>query len=177
MKKTKRILMITLISTLILLIVLIIILGIIRIINSKQLDDLSPGINCDEELIRESDVLFVIPEYLGKKISDDKEWCNKILSYNKTLALHGTTHESEEYLSDNETLIKEKINEGIIIFEECFNQTPKIFKAPQMKINKKNSKIVNEEGLKLFGLINQITHRAYHCNNTGIFSNKLIDIF
>ena len=158
---------------LILFILVILSLFFIRQINSREIDDISPGIECSNELINNVDVLWVIPKFQNKSISEDKEWCNYILSLNKTIGMHGVTHEYNEFKINRD---QEYIQEGIKIFEECFGFKPTMFKPPQIAINKNNKKIIEDNNMKLKFYFNELTHKVYHCNDTGKFKNRIIDL-
>ena len=160
---------------LILIVSLIVLLFLIRLINPKEIDDVSPGINCSEIEKYNPEILYVIPNYNGIPISNNEEWCSYILSLNKTLALHGITHVYREFLYQN--ISQAELNYGISEFEYCFNQSPEMFKPPQMKINKENKNLIKENNLNLKTGFSQVTHKVYHCNDTGIISNKIIKIF
>ena len=147
---------------------------ITRATSPKELDDLSPDIPCEQELIEKSDILWIIPKLNNIPITKNKEWCKKILSLNKTLGLHGIHHTFEEFKTDRK---EEYLNEGISIFEECFGEKPTLFKPPQLKITNNNKRLIKNSNLKLKAKINQVFHKVYHCQNTGKFSNKFIDKF
>jgi len=149
-------------------------LFLVRLISPKEIDDVSPEISCSEKYLKKSSILWVIPKFQGELISEDKEWCKYILSLNKTLGLHGVTHEFEEFNSNrNQSYLDEEIK----IFEDCFGFKPEMFKPPQLKISNKNEELIKNNNLKLKGKFNQIIHKVYHCNDTGKFSNKFIDLF
>lgn len=154
--------------------VLVVILFIIRRVSHTEIDDVSPGITCSDELLQKSDVLWVIPDFENKSISEDKEWCGKIKSLNKQIGLHGVYHTYNEFANDRD---KEYLQKGIDDFTECFGKKPEIFKAPQLELSKKNKKMIEENGLNVRGKINQLFHKVYHCNDTGRFSNRFIDWF
>ncbi|MAG79252.1 hypothetical protein CMI40_02650 [Candidatus Pacearchaeota archaeon] len=164
----KRVIVISIIISLIL------ILFFIRLLNTKEIDDVTPEIPCLDNLLKKIDILWIIPKFNNKTISEDKEWCNYILSLNKTLGLHGVNHNYNEFKTNRN---EEYIKEGIDIFKECFNFKPEIFKAPQLSISRENKELIKENNLELKGSINQLFHKVYHCNDTGIFSNEIIDIF
>lgn len=170
MKKKKIIKIICLISLAILYFFLS--LFLIRQINSIEIDDISPEMGFSSELINKVDILWVIPKYDNKSIADNLEWCNYILSLNKTLGLHGVTHEFEEFKTDR---TQEYLQEGIDIFKRCFGYEPTMFKPPQLAISNKNKKLIKENNLELKLKINQLIHKVYHSEDTGVFSNKLID--
>lgn len=148
-------------------------LFLIRAFSSKQLDDVSPEIQCNGRLLEKSDILYIIPKYNNKSISENIQWCNQISSLNKTLALHGIYHTYNEFGVDRN---KGYLEEGIIEFKNCFNEKPERFKPPQLSITK-NNKILIENEMKLDRILNEILHKSYHCNDTGRFSNWFIDLF
>ncbi len=162
-------------NILIIFFILIISLFLTRLINPTEIDDISPGINCPEIEKYNPDTLYVIPNYNNNTIPHNEEWCNYILSLNKTLALHGITHTYREFLYLN--ISQEELDFGISEFEKCFGFEPEIFKPPQMKINKENKKIIKENNLKLKTKVSQITHKIYHCSDSGIIANNIIHIF
>ena len=168
MKKSVKIILIVLL-------ILLIALFLIRLINPREIDDISPEIPCEDSLIEKSDILWVIPIYNNKPISENKEWCSYILSLNKTLGLHGVYHTYEEFL--NQEISQEQLNLAISEFEKCFNQTPLIFKPPQLKINKKNRELIRKNNLILRSKFSQTMHKVYHCNDTGTLGNKFIGVF
>lgn len=162
--------------TIIILIVFLLILTLffIRLISPREIDDVNPQIQCTNELMTKADILWIILYLNEKPISENKEWCNYILSLNKTLGLHGVNHEYHEFKIDRD---QEYLNKSIKIFEECFGFKPKIFKAPQLKISENNKQLIKNNNMELRGVLNQIFHRVYHCNDSGRFSNRFIDIF
>jgi len=140
----------------------------------KEIDDVSPEIPCEQNCLEKSDILWIIPKFQEKPISENKGWCNQILSLNKTLGLHGVTHEYEEFGSNrNQTYLEE----GIKIFEDCFNKTPAMFKPPQLRISEENKQLIKQNNMVLKGKFNQIAHKVYHCNDTGSFSNWVINLY
>ena len=144
----------------------------LRAVLPSQLDDLSPGISCSSELIEKSDILFVIPNFeLKNDISKNKEWCKKILSFNKSLALHGYTHEYREFSKPRSP---EYVHQAFTAFRKCFNQNPAAFKPPNLAWNSENDWIEKITPLKLWA--NQIFHKVYHCSDAGGFPNWLIDL-
>jgi predicted deacetylase len=157
---------------LLILLSLIFTLFFIRLIFPKEIDDVSPEIFCEKEYLEKSDILWVIPKFNNKLISENSEWCNYILGLNKTLGFHGVYHKFEEFGTNRS---KEYLEEGIKIFEDCFGFKPEMFKPPQLEINKENKKLINENNLKLKGKINQLFHKVYHCSDTGRFKNLVID--
>ena len=82
MKKEK------LLITILILLVLIMLesdLFLIRALSPRNLDDVSPDIECSADLMKEADIYWVIPKYNGKKISDNKTWCNNIIKSGKEI--------------------------------------------------------------------------------------------
>ncbi|MFA5855804.1 MAG: DUF2334 domain-containing protein [Candidatus Pacearchaeota archaeon] len=155
------------------LLVFTLLLFTIRLFSNRQIDDVSSLIPCEEKYLLISDELYIVPNFNNIPISNNISWCNYILSLNKTLALHGVYHEYKEFSIDRN---QDYLDKGIIIFEDCFNKTPSSFKPPQLAISNNNKKLIkNNFNLNL--RFNQITHKVYHCNDSGIFSNKFIDWF
>lgn len=146
----------------------------LRAFSQKEIDDIHPEIPCQLKYLEKSEILWVIPKFNNKLISENKTWCQEILSLNKTLGLHGVYHEFEEFNIDRN---QEYLQEAINIFEECFGAKPKIFKPPQLKISVENKKLIEENDMELKGRINQLTHKVYHCNDDGRFKNWVIDLF
>lgn len=158
---------------------LILIIFFVRLFSHAEIDDISPEITCNPVYVEKSDVLWVIPEFDNQKITENQSWCKEILSLNKTLGLHGINHEYKEF--DKEISI-EKLEEGIAEFQKCFNQTPNIFKAPQLAMSKENEELLKQYNLTIKGKTNQFTHKVYHCedeskSSKGLFPNWVIDLF
>ncbi len=145
----------------------------IRFFSETQIDDITPGISCEIGLLEKSDIFFVIPKFENKSITDNSTWCENILNLNKKLALHGVYHVYEEFSTDRN---ENYLNEGIKIFEECFGYSPKRFKPGQLAISE-NNKIMIKSKMKLEGFWNQFFHKVYHCEDTGIFPNWIVDLF
>lgn len=156
---------------LLILFLLIFTLFIIRAINPREIDDVSPEIPCAFEYLEKSDVIWVIPKFNNAL---NQEWCSFILSLNKIIGLHGVTHEFNEFELNRD---QEYLNEGIKIFEECFGFKPTLFKPPILKINEQNKELIKDNQMKIKLRFNQITHKVYHCNDMGEFSNRFIDFF
>ena len=150
---------------------------LIRLISPREIDDVSPGIPCEneKEYIEKSEYLWVIPLLNNISIAENKTWCNEILAMNKTLGMHGIKHTYWEFKIEN--ISQEELQEGIKIFEECFGYKPKNFKAPQLRLNEKNKNLIGENHLIIKSKLNQAIHKVYHCDNTGVLSNKFIDLF
>lgn len=155
----------------ILVLILIMAIYLIRLNSPTELDDVSPGIPCDKELLEKSDILWVIPKYENIQIT--KEWCEEILSLNKELGMHGVVHTYNEF---GEPLSEEYLQHGREIFKDCFGFYPEKFKPPQLNITSGNSRLINQDMI-LEGKFNQFFHKVYHCQDTGMFSNKFVDMF
>jgi hypothetical protein len=160
-------------SALIIFIALIFFLFIFRIISSAQLDDISPQIQCDEELLEKSDILFVIPIYNNISIAENKTWCQEILALNKTLGMHGVYHFYQEFYED---IDDNYLNKGKEEFKKCFGFYPEHFKAPQLAITNNNRMLIKSQ-MKFYGYLSQYLHKDYHCNDTGKIRNKIINWF
>lgn len=161
---------------LVLLILLFFVLDIflIRLFSPTELDDVNPERGCSEELLHKVNILWVIPKFNNQSIAENQAWCDYILSLNKTLGLHGVLHYYKEFGVDK---TQEYLDEGIRIFEQCFNQTPTMFKPPQLAISENNKKLIRDNNLILKLDFNQFTHKVYHCEDTGKFSNDFINVF
>ncbi|MCK4996774.1 hypothetical protein KAS08_00585 [Candidatus Pacearchaeota archaeon] len=149
---------------------LFILLFFTRLILPTQIDDVSSTIPCEKELLELADVYYVIPRF--NNVSNNKAWCEEILSMNKELAIHGVTHEYKEFGTEKN---EEYLQVGINDFEECFEFTPEKFKPPNLGWTSKNDWM--KDKLKIQNKWNQLTHRVYHCNDTGIYKNWMAKIF
>lgn len=145
----------------------------IRFAVHREIDDVTPGIPCEPEYIAKSNILWIIPLYKNDSIANHKDWCNYIKSLNKTLGLHGVYHTYNEFDIPRSF---DYLSEGIDAFKDCFNETPSIFKPPQLAWNRDNSGITINSNLSLKKRLNQIFHKVYHCNNGDVFSNQFIDV-
>lgn len=143
-----------------------------RSFSPKQIDDVSPNINCSKELLNKADILFVIPKFGNISIADNKSWCQYILSLNKTIALHGVYHTYNEFYTDRD---EEYLKEGIDIFYECFGFYPTEFKAPQWEINENNKKLIQKNEMKLHTLLSAFLHKTYHCQEEGEYAIHITD--
>ncbi len=146
----------------------------IRAFNPKEIDDVHPDISCSKECMKEADILWVIPNFNNKKISDNQTWCESILKLNKEIGLHGYTHEYLEFANETK---ESEIEDAIEIFEDCFKFKPKMFKSPQLKISDENAEIIESYNMTIIGKFNSVVHKVYHCNDTGVFSNEVIKAF
>ena len=143
---------------------IILVLGIsllfLRLISPKEIDDVTPEFFCAEELLEKADILFVIPKFNNTPISENPEWCEYILSLNKTLGLHGVYHTYREFeINRNQSYLQEGIDE----FKTCFGYEPTLFKPPQNRISKNNKKLIKENNMTLKTISNKIIHKIYHC--------------
>ncbi|PJE81730.1 hypothetical protein COU58_00925 [Candidatus Pacearchaeota archaeon CG10_big_fil_rev_8_21_14_0_10_32_42] len=153
---------------------LILILFSLRLTGRVELDDVTPEIPCENELIEKSDVLWIIPNFENKSIAENKTWCQKILSLNKTLGMHGIEH---NYMEFSKEITTEELQRGREIFKECFEDYPLMFKPPQLAISSESKKVVKESGMKLMRGGNQLIHKVYHCNDSDIIKNSFIYFF
>jgi len=153
---------------------LILTLFLIRAFSERELDDVSPEITCEKQLLEKSDILWIIPEFNNKPISENKEWCKEILNLNKTLGMHGVSHKFNEFGTGRD---QEYLDQGIRIFEECFGYKPVMFKPPQLKISEENKELIKENNLSLKLETNQWLHKVYHCGEYGKKRNWMIDWF
>lgn len=159
---------------LILIIFLIILLFLLRLFSLRELDDLHPDISCDKELIEKSDILWIIPLYNNNSINNYPKWLDRIKRYNKTLGMHGIEHSYKELSIDRDEIY---FNSGIKEFEKAFGYKPKIFKPSHLAINSENKKLLEGKGFKVYGNWHQLTHKVYHCSDTGKSPNWVIGIF
>ena len=79
---------------------LVIALFFIRLINPRELDDVTSGIPCEQNLIEKANTLWVIPDFNNTDISENISWCSYILSLNKTVGMHGVFHGYNEFRTD-----------------------------------------------------------------------------
>ncbi|MEK6892781.1 MAG: hypothetical protein AABX07_01125 [Nanoarchaeota archaeon] len=169
LKTIKRAVMLAIIAFLFILIAVF----LFRFFSHREIDDVTPEIPCLEELFDESDVLWVVPLF-ENSIADNSSWCSYIKGLNKTLGLHGVEHRFNEFETDRSN---EYLQRGIDAFESCFGFKPEMFKPPQLRISENNKVLIEKMGLELKGNFNQFMHKVYHCNDTGMFSNKFIGRF
>ncbi|MBW6442222.1 DUF2334 domain-containing protein [Patescibacteria group bacterium] len=148
-------------------------LSLTRIVNPAQLDDLHPSIDCPEIEKYNFNTIWVIPKFEGIPVSEDPEWCEMILSLNKTIGLHGYMHSYKEF---EEKINASEIEEAIEIFEDCFGFKPSLFKPPQLVISEENQELLREYDITVRNNLNQITRKSYHCNDGGIFPNWFVQL-
>ena len=155
--------------------ILFFLIFIIRLVSPVEIDDVTPGIPCEQKYLEKSDVLWIIPNFQDSPIVENQTWCNEILKLNKTLGLHGYKHTYQEF--GNETISQEDLKKAIFLFEICFEQTPTMFKPPQLEMREQNKKMIKDSGLKIKTRFNQVIHKVYHCNDTSEFlKNSFIDL-
>ncbi len=165
--KTSKIILIILIS-------LFILLFLIRLTTPREIDDIHPLRECEKKYIKKADILWVMPKYLNTPISENKTWCQEILSLNKTLGMHGITHSYHEFKNYvNET----ELIEAKQIFKDCFGYEPTLFKPPYLKLSKENKELLEKNNLEIKWIWNQNLHKVYHCQDSGLFPNKFHDVF
>lgn len=143
----------------------------LREILPSQIDDISPGIVCNAGDLRKSDILWVIPLFNNQTPS--REWCDAVLALDKELGMHGVYHTYTEFYYP---VSEDYLYEGMKTFKECFGYYPTKFKAPQLNISQEN-KLLVKKYMELEGELNQFFHKVYHCSDTGIVSNEMIDWF
>jgi len=153
-------------------VVLVLVLFFIRFFSERQLDDVHSGIDCDLELMRKADVYYVIPAYNGELINESPEWCAEILRMDRELAMHGVYHTYREF---GEPRDSEYVNFGVRVFEDCFGQVPTRFKPPQAYITKENDWM--SDRFDMDSSLNSLFHKVYHCGDTGLYPNWLVDLF
>ena len=152
----------------------LILLFFLRLILPRQIDDVNPLIPCRIDYLQKASTLWVIPYYKDFQISKNETWCKQILSLNKTLEMHGIHHTYKEFKYQ---IDEYEFEEGLKIFENCFNQTPTMFKPPQLAISNENRELLKKAHLKLKLFLNQGIHKVYHCNDTGTLPNAFHDLF
>ena len=167
MKKRSKIILFSIIA-------IFLILFISRFLIPSEIDDLNPHIYCDQKYLDKASVVWVIPDYQKIPISNNKTWCNWILSLNKTIGMHGITHSYHEFLNP---INQSQLDYGKQIFKECFGFEPTIFKPPYLRISKQNKELIKENNMTLKWYFNQDTRKVYHCENSGTFPNWFHKIF
>ncbi len=164
--------LLTLLAVIFFIIFLALFILLLRILLPSQLDDVHPDIACEESLMLASDSLMIIPLYRNNSIAENQEWCKYILSLNKTLAMHGVYH---SYMEFGQLIGEEEIRLGMNEFKKCFGFYPEIFEAPQLELNKENEGLLRNMGFKIRKSFFNMFHKVYHCSDTGLASNKIID--
>ena len=144
-------------------------LFLVRLVGSRYIDDVNPLMNCSAEYLEKSDVLYVVPYFDGVMINESREWCDFVLSLGKEIGMHGVRHSYGEFSRD---VSLEDLELGMGIFEDCFGFRPSRFKAPQLKLSDENRELVEGLGMKVDGMLSQVYHKVYHCNDSGFMSNS-----
>jgi len=150
---------------------LLLLFTLTRNIFPSEIDDVCPEIPCSEIEKYNPDILWVIPDYNGILIN--KTWCDEILKLNKTVGMHGINHDYQEFLGN---ITQEQLENGVRTFTDCFNQAPTKFKPPQLAISNENKELIKENNLSLKLEFNQLFHKVYHCQDTGLFPNWFVRI-
>lgn len=159
----------------------ILFLWIFRLALPRQLDDVSPEISCENEVLAKSDILMVIPLFDNVSIAENKTWCEKILALNKTLGMHGVYHTYQEFYEPRD---KDYVLLGMEEFKKCFGFYPKIFGVPHFALGKENERTLKNMDFSIHNKFYYLTHKVYHCQEKGEFAfkigkvqitNKLID--
>ncbi len=169
--KNKKVLSIF-VKVLIILVFCLFIFILLRNINPRQVDDFSPQIYCEQEIIAKSDVLMVIPIFKNISIAENKSWCEQTLALNKTLGMHGVYHTFNEFYTSRDD---NYINNGKEEFKKCFGFYPKLFEAPQVALSIENAKVLKSLNFTILGYKYNLFHKVYHCSDTGKYSNRFID--
>lgn len=143
----------------------------VRLISPYEIDDIHFSIPCEEEYLAKSDVLWVIPLFNNSSIAENQERCTALRASNKTLGMHGVYHTYREFATPRDQMY---LDRGIAAFEQCLGGKPNAFKAPQLALSKENAELLRNNHLKIHGALGQLTHKVYHCNDTGRFKNWMI---
>jgi predicted deacetylase len=134
-------------------------------------------IACENCLIDQCKYLWIIPLYKGIPITAYPEWCKTIKeleNQGKILGMHGIEHtdvNGHHFFKDSEfnnDVPIDKIKYGMNIFKQAFGHYPKYFKAPQCNCTWENIRKIESLGMIYKGVINQILHKVYHCNDTEL---------
>lgn len=118
-----------------------------------------PTNTCDG-LLEKADILYVIPYFENNSITNDKEWCAKIRSLNKSIGLHGIKHYYHEFDND---VNEEEITLALNSFETCFGEKPTLFRPPYNRINKENEEKISSFNMTIYKK-KFIAHSYCHCN-------------
>lgn len=121
-------------------------------------DDITPVSSCPA-LIEKSDLLFVIPNYTNHSLDLYPEWCEEMRLFNKTIGLHGITHEYHEF---DKKIDSAKLEETIKIVEHCFGYRPTLFRPPYNKISSENKMLIESFNLTLYQ-DTYLLHTYCHC--------------
>ena len=146
-------------------------LFVVRAVNLAEVDDVHPLIQCDAWIFEESEIVWIIPLFQNVSIADNQTWCKQILTLNKTMGMHGVHHTYNEFLTKRDATY---LAQGIQAFEQCFGVKPKLFKAPQLALSRENAALLRGLGFEIHGKARQVTHKVYHCEDTGKVGNAVI---
>ena len=146
---------------------LVILLALFMIIfyisrNPLITDDITPISSC-KQIMQKSDILFVIPNYKGNSLDNYPRWCEEKRTLNKTIGLHGITHEYQEFLKP---VNKAELGKAINSFENCFGYKPTLFRPPYNKISPENKALVESFNMTLYK-DNYLLHPYCHCEPHG----------
>lgn len=144
-----------------------------RALWARQVDDFSPQIYCEKEIIEKSEILMVIPLYNNISIAKNKSWCDEIIAMNKTLGMHGVYHTFQEFLEIRD---EDYIKNGMREFKKCFGFYPTLFEAPQLALSKDNEVRLGSLNMSINHHSFNFFHKVYHCSDTGSVKNGIIDI-
>ena len=156
-----------------LMIVLFSALFLMRLFSPRELDDVHPSLHCPVEIAR-SDVLWVIPLFKNDSIADHLDWCSSMRALHKTLELHGVYHTYEEFAGN---VSADAFAQAVVAFHTCFGLLPTRFKPPQLAYSRVNDGLLKQYSLIRHGFWHQLTHKVYHCEDTGTFPNWFIRLF
>ncbi len=110
------------------------------------IDDITP-INSCTHLIQKADILFVIPAYKNYSLTLYPHWCQEIKKLNKTIGLHGITHEYHEF---NKNITHVQLEEAISLFANCVGYKPLIFRPPYNKISTENKLLIESYNMTIY---------------------------
>jgi hypothetical protein len=164
MKSSWYLLGLILIFLIIIAIILALALVISRECSPREIDDVHHKIPCKQDLLDDATWLWVIPLYDNVPISEDKEYCQKLISSGKKLGMHGVKHTLAEFAQD---VTPEYLEAGIVAFEAAFGYKPTHFKPPKIMITAKNAELVRAKGMTLHNRFQQLIHKVYHCEDHG----------
>jgi predicted deacetylase len=147
---------------------------LMRAVSLRQVDDFSPEIPCNYELVNKSETLLIIPLFNNISVASNKTWCEQTLALNKTLGMHGVYHSYREFL---EPRSEDYIRAGMEEFKKCFGYYPSLFEAPQLALSTLNKKTLLDMGFQIRGTSYTLTHKVYHCQDKGIFATRITSNF
>lgn len=150
----------------------IIIFILIRRFRLINYDDVHQNIKQNEQFMKKSDILFVIPKFDNVKLTDDKNFVEKIKNSGKILGMHGVTHTPSSYTEKAEfgfPVSEDKIKEGMKIFENAFGYKPKYFKAPCYNLLPENQVKIENLGMEIVGPETLMFNRLFHPPSNNFF--------